>query len=93
MRLLKLLGSSVRQWDLSAPMLLFADHMAPLSRRWPSNEVQRYTDGQLKWIIHDRIWPSGMAGSKDTLSDDEIWSIARHAADLRGSARRKVTIN
>jgi hypothetical protein len=37
--------------------------------------VQRYTDGQLKWILDNGISPSGMPGSKGMLSDDELWSI------------------
>ncbi|HVT97406.1 MAG TPA: c-type cytochrome [Acidobacteriaceae bacterium] len=40
-----------------------------------SREVQSYTDGQLKWVIENGIWPSGMPGSNGTLSDEEQWSI------------------
>jgi hypothetical protein len=40
-----------------------------------SKDVQSYTDGQLKWILDNGISPSGMPGSKGTLSDDELWSI------------------
>jgi hypothetical protein len=36
-----------------------------------SAEVQAYTDGQLKWIIDNGIFPSGMPASKGTLSDEE----------------------
>jgi mono/diheme cytochrome c family protein len=53
----------------------FADHMSPPVPSLASTDIQRYTDGQLKWVIDNGIWPSGMPGSKDTLSDDEIWSI------------------
>jgi mono/diheme cytochrome c family protein len=53
----------------------FLDHMSPPVPSLASPEVQQYTDGQLKWVIDNGIWPSGMPGSKDTLSDDEIWSI------------------
>ena len=53
----------------------FADRLAPPVPSLASNEVQQYTDGQLKRVIDEGIWPSGMPGSKGILSDDEIWSI------------------
>lgn len=53
----------------------FADHMSPPIPLLNSKEVQSYTDGQLKWILDNGISPSGMPGSKGTLSDDELWSI------------------
>jgi cytochrome c553 len=53
----------------------FADHMSPPIPSLASADVQRYTDGQLKWILDNGIFPSGMPGSKGTLSDDELWSI------------------
>lgn len=53
----------------------FAKHMSPPIPPLASPEVQDYTDGQLKWILDYGIWPSGMPGSKGTLSDDELWSI------------------
>lgn len=48
-------------------------------------------EGQLKRAVDYSIWPSGMPGSKDMLSDDETWSIViylRHlppAGSLGGS--------
>ncbi len=53
----------------------FAERMSPPVPSLAGNDVQSYSDGQLKWIIDYGIWPSGMPGSKNTLSDDEIWSI------------------
>lgn len=49
--------------------------MSPPAPSLASPEVQSYTDGQLKWVIENGIWPSGMPGSKGTLSDEEQWSI------------------
>jgi mono/diheme cytochrome c family protein len=49
--------------------------MSPPAPSLASRGVQDYTDGQLKWVIDYGIWPSGMPGSKGTLSDEEIWSI------------------
>lgn len=53
----------------------FADHMAPPVPDLSSSQVQSYTDGQLKWIIDNGIFPSGMPASKGILKDDEIWQI------------------
>lgn len=53
----------------------FAGHMSPPIPSLASKEVQSYSDGQLKWILDNGIWPSGMPGAKGTLSDDEQWSI------------------
>jgi len=53
----------------------FADHISPPIPSLASPDVQSYTDGQLKSILDYGIWPSGMPGSKGTLSDDELWSI------------------
>jgi mono/diheme cytochrome c family protein len=60
----------------------FAAHISPPIPSLASAEVQRYTDGQLKWILDYGIWPSGMPGSKGTLSDDELWSIVVYLRHL-----------
>lgn len=60
----------------------FADRMAPPVPSLASADVQNYTDGQLKWVIDYGIWPSGMPGSKGTLSDEEIWSIVVYLRHL-----------
>ena len=52
----------------------FADRMSPPVPSLASKDVQSYSDGQLKWIIDNGLWPSGMPGSKGILTDDEIWS-------------------
>lgn len=53
----------------------FADHMSPPVPPLNSPAVQRYTDGQLKWVIDHGIFPSGMPASKGILNDEEIWQI------------------
>ena len=60
----------------------FADRMSPPVPDLKSADVQRYTDGQLKWVIDYGIRPSGMPGSKGMLSDDEIWSIVIYLRNL-----------
>lgn len=52
----------------------FANSMSPPVPLLNSDEVQSYTDGQLKWVIDNGLAPSGMPGSKGILSDEEIWS-------------------
>ena len=60
----------------------FAEHLSPPAPSLASTDVQGYTDGQLKWIINYGVWPSGMPGSKDVLSDDEQWSIVTYLRHL-----------
>jgi mono/diheme cytochrome c family protein len=60
----------------------FADRMSPPVPSLASAGVQSYSDGQLKWLIDNGIWPSGMPGSKGILSDDEIWSIVVYLRHL-----------
>jgi mono/diheme cytochrome c family protein len=60
----------------------FAERMSPPVPSLASKDVQAYTDGQLKWIIDYGIWPSGMPGSKNILSDDEIWLIVLYIRHL-----------
>lgn len=60
----------------------FADHFSPPIPSLASPTVQSYTDGQLKWILDNGIWPSGMPGSSGTLSDDELWSIVVYLRHL-----------
>jgi mono/diheme cytochrome c family protein len=52
----------------------FADSMAPPVPSLASANIQSYTDGQLKWVIDNGIFPSGMPASKGILTDEEIWS-------------------
>jgi mono/diheme cytochrome c family protein len=60
----------------------FADNMAPPVPSLVSNAVQSYTDGQLKWVIDNGIFPSGMPASKGILTDEEIWSIVVYIRHL-----------
>ncbi len=60
----------------------FAQKLSPSAPSLASSDVQAYTDGQLKWVIDNGIWPSGMPGSRGILSDDEIWSIVVYLRHL-----------
>lgn len=53
----------------------FADRMSPPVPLLTSPAVQSYSDGQLKWVIDNGLFPSGMPASKGILNDDEIWQI------------------
>ena len=60
----------------------FAEHMAPPVPSLVSSEVQSYTDGQLKWVIDNGIFPSGMPASQGILTDEEIWSTVLYIRHL-----------
>lgn len=60
----------------------FAQSMSPPVPSLASHDVQRYTDGQLKWIIENGIEPSGMPASRGTLGDEEMWSIVEYLRHL-----------
>jgi mono/diheme cytochrome c family protein len=60
----------------------FAEKMSPPLAPLISEDVQSYTDGQLKWVIDNGISPSGMPASKGTLGDEEIWSIVLYLRRL-----------
>lgn len=60
----------------------FADAMAPPVPPLNSPAVQAYSDGQLKWIITNGIFPSGMPASRGMLSDEEMWAIVNYIRHL-----------
>jgi mono/diheme cytochrome c family protein len=60
----------------------FADRMSPPVPPLNSAAVQRYTDGQLKWIIDHGISPSGMPASNGILGNEEIWQIVDYIRHL-----------
>jgi S-disulfanyl-L-cysteine oxidoreductase SoxD len=60
----------------------FADRMSPPVPLLTSAAVQRYSDGQLKWIIDHGISPSGMPASRGILNDEEIWQIVHYIRHL-----------
>jgi mono/diheme cytochrome c family protein len=68
----------------------FAHHISPPIPSLASAEVQSYSDGQLKWILDNGIWPSGMPASKGILSDDELWSIVVYLRHLPAAGSQGV---
>jgi mono/diheme cytochrome c family protein len=60
----------------------FAANLAPPIPSLASPQVQSYTDGQLKRVIDNGIFPSGMPASKGVLNDDEIWQTVLYIRHL-----------
>ena len=60
----------------------FASSLEPPVPSLASKDVQKYTDGQLKWIIENGIAPSGMPSSHGILSDEEMWAIVVYLRHL-----------
>lgn len=68
--------------DGQATGVPFAEQMDPPVPALASSAVQRYTDGQLKWVIDKGVAPSGMPASRGILSDNEQWSIVIYLRHL-----------
>ncbi len=66
----------------------FADKMSPPVANLAAPDIQKYADGQLKWIIQNGIRMTGMPGWQGILEDDEMWKIVRFLRHLppKGSA-------
>ena len=60
----------------------FANRMSPPVPDLGSADVQSYSDGQLKWIIENGIYPSGMPASKGIFGEEEIWQIVHYVRHL-----------
>lgn len=60
----------------------FASTISPPVPSLASPQVQAYTDGQLKWIIKNGLYPSGMPPSKDEFSDDDMWQMVLYIRHL-----------
>ncbi len=53
----------------------FADAMSPPVPPLDIDDVQRFADGQLHWIILNGVAPSGMPAWKGLVTDDEAWAM------------------
>jgi len=60
----------------------FAQTLSPPVPSLTGDEIQAYSDGQLKWIIKNGIYPSGMPPSKGDFSDDEMWHMVLYIRHL-----------
>lgn len=73
--------------DGHATGVTFARTMSPPVPDLGAPEIQKYTDGQFKWIIENGIRMSGMPGWKGLIQDEEMWQMVRYIRHLpaRGS--------
>ncbi len=60
----------------------FAATISPPVPSLASPQVQAYSDGQLKWIIKNGIYPSGMPPSSGDFSEDDIWLMVLYIRHL-----------
>jgi len=60
----------------------FAETMSPPIPSLASRNVQSYSDGQLKSIIENGVFPSGMPASKGILTNEEIWGTVLYIRHL-----------
>ena len=60
----------------------FAETISPQVPSLASPQVQAYSDGQLKWIIKNGIYPSGMPPSSGDFSDDDMWQMVLYIRHL-----------
>jgi mono/diheme cytochrome c family protein len=44
--------------------------------------IQKYADGQMKWIIENGIRMTGMPGWKGLLDDEQMWQMVRYIRHL-----------
>jgi mono/diheme cytochrome c family protein len=60
----------------------FAATVSPPVPSLASPEVQAYTDGQLKWVIKNGIYPSGMPPSSGDFGENDMWSMVLYIRHL-----------
>ena len=66
----------------------FADAMSPPVPPLDIEDVQRFTDGQLHWIVLNGVAPSGMPAWKGLVTDEEAWAMVAFVRSLRPSPAR-----
>ena len=69
--------------------VVFAQKMSPPVPQLNSPAVQGYSDGQLKWIIENGIFPSGMPAWKGVMKDEELWQVVDYIRHLPAKDRRE----
>jgi mono/diheme cytochrome c family protein len=60
----------------------FAETISPPVPSLASPQVQAYSDGQLKWIIKNGIYPSGMPPSTGDFGERDMWSMVLYIRNL-----------
>jgi mono/diheme cytochrome c family protein len=60
----------------------FAATVSPAVPSLASAQVQAYSDGQLKWIIKNGLYPSGMPPSTGDFAEDDMWLMVLYIRHL-----------
>ena len=60
----------------------FASKMSPPVADLASPEIQKYNDGQLKWIIQNGIRLTGMPAWDGSVEENEMWAMVRYIRHL-----------
>ena len=60
----------------------FARNMSPPVPDLATTAIQKYADGQMKWIIENGIRMTGMPGWKGLLDDKQMWQMVRYIRHL-----------
>jgi mono/diheme cytochrome c family protein len=60
----------------------FAETLSPPVPSLASAQVQAYSDGQLKWIVKNGIYPSGMPPSAGDFGEQDMWSMVLYIRHL-----------
>lgn len=68
--------------DGHATGVTFARNMSPPVPDLGSADIQKYTDGQLKWVMQNGIRMTGMPAWKGLLEDNEMWQMALYIRHL-----------
>jgi hypothetical protein len=69
-------------YDGHATGVPFANKLYPLIPDLGSEDVQGYTDGQLKHVIQNGISPSGMPAWGGIIDDNTMWKMVRYLRHL-----------
>jgi len=67
--------------------VVFAQRMSPPVPKLTAPEIQKYTDGQLKWIIQNGIRMSGMPAWSGLLNDQQMWQLVHYIRHLPSAGR------
>jgi mono/diheme cytochrome c family protein len=67
----------------------FADAMSPPVPPLDLDEVQRFTDGQLHWIVLNGVSPSGMPAWKGLVADEDAWAMVAFIRSLPSAHARR----
>ena len=68
--------------DGHATGVTFAQNMSPPVPDLGSADIQKYSDGQLKWVIENGIRLTGMPRWKGLIQDKDIWQLVLYIRHL-----------